>query len=466
MAEQESAREHYQRFSITQRIEHIVLLTAFATLGLTGLIQKFALVGVAAWLINVLGGIETVRIIHRIAAITFALQSIYHIAVLAYKVFVLRVEMTMLPGLKDLIDAIDVVRYNLGLTKEHPKMPRYNFAEKAEYWALIWGGVVMGLTGFMLWNPIVTSKFLPGQFIPAAKAAHGGEALLAVLAIFVWHFYSVHIKTFNKSMFTGRMTRHQMEAEHGHELALIHAGTEKRMVDPAGVRHRQRFFVPMAAGIGLLAALGLIWFATFEKTATATVPSPATAVPIFAPLTPTPIPIVTVDNRSLGAAIPHPVEGQEKCDTCHAAGAMKPYPANHEGRPVESCLICHKPGPTVSTGTGTGSGGGAKTIPHPIEGDAYKDCTACHGEGKMKPFPANHAGFTSDGCTMCHQAAATGGGSTAPASAKAIPANHILTSELFQACTNCHGAGQIKPFPTTHASFTVDTCQTCHKPAQ
>lgn len=462
MAEKKSAHETYERFSVPQRIEHIVLVLSFSLLGLTGLIQKFAMNAVAAWLIGALGGIESVRIIHRVAAITFALQSVYHIMVLAYKVFVLRTEMTMLPGLKDVLDAIDVVRYNLGLTKEHPKMPRYNFAEKVEYWAMIWGGVVMGLTGFMLWNPIATSRFLPGQFIPAAKAAHGGEAILAVLAILIWHFYSVHIKTFNKSMFTGKITRQQMEAEHAEELQRILAGTAKRPVDPAGVRRRQRIFVPIAAGIGLMMGLVVIWFATFEETAIATLPAPATQVPAFAPLTPTPIPIATVDNRALGAAIPHPVEGQENCTACHAVGAMKPFPANHEGRPNESCLICHEPGAASTTGGGTAGAAGA--IPHPVEGDAYKDCTACHGEGKLKPYPANHASFTNDGCTICHQPAANGGTpAAAGGTAKAIP--HPIEGDAYKDCTMCHGEGKLKPYPANHTSFAVDGCTMCHQPA-
>ena len=35
---------------------------------------------------------------------------------------------------------------------------------------MLWGPAVMGLTGFILWNPIAAAKILPGQFIPAAKA--------------------------------------------------------------------------------------------------------------------------------------------------------------------------------------------------------------------------------------------------------------------------------------------------------
>jgi hypothetical protein len=86
----------------------------------------------------------------------------------------------------------------------------------------------MAITGFILWNPIASANLLPGEFIPAAKEVHGGEALLAVLAIIVWHMYHVHIRHFNKSMFTGRMTEEEMLEDHPLELADIKAGR----VDP------------------------------------------------------------------------------------------------------------------------------------------------------------------------------------------------------------------------------------------
>ena len=113
-----------------------------------------------------------------------------------------------------------------------PQMGRYTFEEKMEYWAFVWGAIIMGATGFMMWNPISTVKFLPGEVIPAAKAAHGGEALLAVLAIIIWHMYGVHIKRFNKSMWTGKMSEEEMLHEHPLELADIKAGIADRPVDP------------------------------------------------------------------------------------------------------------------------------------------------------------------------------------------------------------------------------------------
>jgi cytochrome b subunit of formate dehydrogenase len=456
-----------KRFSVLQRIEHIVLVVTFTTLGLTGLAQKFSSNEIAAAFIQLLGGIENVRIIHRVAATILALETIYHIILLAYKTYVRRTELGMLPGPKDVLDALDILRYNLGLTKAHPKLPRYNFAEKAEYWAMLWGTAVMGLTGFILWNPIVAAKILPGQFIPAAKAAHGGEAILAVLAILVWHFYNVHLKSFNKAMFTGKMTPHQMEEEHGEELERLAAGKVRPAPSPEGMRRRERIFIPFAVVATLVMLFVVFWAVTVETTAVATAPKPANQVPVFVPLTPSPSPApsATPQGGSLGVPIPHPVVGQEQCLTCHAAGGLKPVPANHEGRPVESCQICHKPGPASA---GNSSGGVAPAIPHAIEGAIYQDCTTCHGADKIKPFPANHASFTTDSCTACHKPAAAGAtpqaGAT-PAAGGPKPIPHAIEGEMYKDCTTCHGADKLKPFPANHASFATDSCTTCHQPA-
>ncbi|OGO27893.1 MAG: hypothetical protein A2136_03820, partial [Chloroflexi bacterium RBG_16_54_11] len=214
----------YARFDTSQRIEHIVFLLSFTILGFTGLVQKFSANQVADSLIFILGGIENVRLIHHYNAILMMIVSGYHVLVLAYKVFVLRVRWTMLPVTEDIQHVIQDVSYFLGFRKHRAYNGRYNYAEKAEYLAVVWGTVIMGLTGFMMWNPLSTTRLLPGDFIPAAKAAHGAEAILAVLAIILWHFYHVHVKHFNKSMFTGKLTRTEMIHEHPAELAQIESG--------------------------------------------------------------------------------------------------------------------------------------------------------------------------------------------------------------------------------------------------
>jgi len=283
-----SAPKTYKRFSSAQRIEHLLLFLSFTTLGITGLIQKYINADISLWLIQVMGGIESVRIIHRIAAVIFLIETVYHLIILGYKVFVQKAEMTMLPGFQDAKDGIQALGYNLGLAKSRPRMGRYSFDEKLEYWAMIWGGLVMALTGFMLWNPIITSKVLPGVFIPAAKTAHGAEAVLAVLAILIWHTYHVHFKTFNKSMINGKMSQHQMEEDHPLELETIDLAEEKK-INPKELRTRKMIFFPVATILSAAALLGVYYFVTAETTAITTLP-PAERVPVISTIEPTALP--------------------------------------------------------------------------------------------------------------------------------------------------------------------------------
>ncbi|RME69459.1 MAG: cytochrome C, partial [Chloroflexi bacterium] len=175
-----------------------MLILSFTVLAVSGLPQKYPDTGWGSTLIALMGGIESTRIIHHTAAIVLMVETVFHFLDVFYKVWVKRTPMTIMPGWQDVKDAWQAFMYNWGFADEPPKMGRYTFAEKAEYWALIWGTVIMIITGLMLWNPIATAVLLPGQLIPAAKAAHGGEALLAVLSILTWHVYHVHIKHFNK----------------------------------------------------------------------------------------------------------------------------------------------------------------------------------------------------------------------------------------------------------------------------
>ena len=310
----------FLRFPKYRRLEHIVLIASFTTLALTGLPQKYPTAGISQAFIAILGGIEMVRIIHRIAATLFLLESVYHLVVAGYLLYVKRERATMLPGIKDAVDAWQAFLYNLGLRKEAPKMGRYNFAEKAEYWAMIWGLLVMAVTGFMLWNPIATASVLPGQFIPAAKVAHGGEAVLAVLAIILWHFYNVHVKMWNSSIWNGQLTRHQMEEEHGLELEAIESGAAAPVrLSSADHRKRMNLFIPIAAVVSLVSLGAVYWFVTLEQTAIETVP-PAleNSGPAFQPMPPTPAPseAAAPADGALNWAVIGPVFGA-KCAACH-----------------------------------------------------------------------------------------------------------------------------------------------------
>ena len=259
----------YERFRRSDRAQHAVMVVSFLVLTVTGLPQKYIYLNSRYLddLIDLMGGLETVRLVHRWAATVLMLVTVYHLLAAAHRVLVRRVSLSMLPRYQDVVDGLQAVRYNLGLARERPRTDRYTWEEKVEYWSLIWGTVVMIATGFMLWNPVATARFLPGQWIPAAQVVHGGEALLAILAVLVWHFYSVHLRQFNRSMFTGRMTEHEMEHEHPIELERIKAGTAHAAHDPLVIAKRQKVFLPVAGVVAALLLAGIYWFVTFEQTA-------------------------------------------------------------------------------------------------------------------------------------------------------------------------------------------------------
>jgi cytochrome b subunit of formate dehydrogenase len=262
----------YERFRRSDRVQHAVMAISFLVLTVTGLPQKYIYLNNRYLddLIDLMGGLETVRVVHRWAATVLMLVTVYHLLAAAHRVLVRRVSLSMLPRYQDAADALQAVRYNLGLAKERPRLDRYTWEEKVEYWSLIWGTVVMIATGFMLWNPVATARFLPGQWIPAAQVVHGGEALLAILAVLVWHFYSVHLRSFNRAMFTGHLTEHEMEHEHPLELERIKAGSVKPEPAPDVLARRQRIFLPVAGLVAALLLAGIFWFVTFEQTAITT----------------------------------------------------------------------------------------------------------------------------------------------------------------------------------------------------
>ena len=262
----------YERFPLWRRIEHIVMVLSFSTLGLTGLPQKFPDSGLGIAFVQGLGGIENLRTVHHIAAIVMMFGTAYHLLYMGYSVLVLRDRMSMLPSLQDVKDGLQALLYNVGFAKEYPKMGRYTFEEKMEYWAFVWGAAVMGATGFMMWNPITATNYLPGEFVPAAKAAHGGEAVLAVLAIIIWHMYGVHIRRFNKAMFTGMQTEEEMLHEHPLELEEIKSGRMHRRPDPKTLRKRQLIYFPIAAILAIAMLGGIYGFINTEETALKTIP--------------------------------------------------------------------------------------------------------------------------------------------------------------------------------------------------
>ena len=326
----------FRRFPVSYRVEHWALTISFFLLAVTGLVQKYPDAGLTQWLIGVMGGIETTRLLHHLSAIVMMFLTIYHIGVVGYRIFVQRRRLTMLPGKQDLTNAIDLLKYNVGRSNKRARQGRYTFEEKLEYWAVVWGTVVMGITGFMLWNPIAATKFLPGQFVPAAKAAHGAEAVLAVLAILIWHMWHVHIRHWNRSIFKGYLTEEEMEDEHPAELADIRAGRIDRAPATEVVGKRRRVYFPVFGALAAVMLVGIWFFVGYETTAVTTLP-PAEEVTVFVHLTPTALPTQLPTNTPAPTSLP----------TVAAPGG-EPEPAAESSWDTDisalmakSCVACH-----------------------------------------------------------------------------------------------------------------------------
>ena len=116
-------------------------------------------------------------------------------------------------------------RNRLGLRPARPRYGRFTYAEKMEYFALLWGGVVMIATGLALWFEVPFLNQFPFWSFQLATVVHYYEAILATLAIVVWHFYFTMLNPdvfpISKAMITGGVTREEMEREHPAELCEI-----------------------------------------------------------------------------------------------------------------------------------------------------------------------------------------------------------------------------------------------------
>ncbi|MBI2865073.1 MAG: cytochrome b/b6 domain-containing protein [Chloroflexi bacterium] len=206
------------RFSLVRRVEHFLLIISFVALAATGLPQKFNAADWAQWMLTAMGGIETTRWLHHFFAIVFIMEGIFHVVYAFYGLLRRRVGLEMLPAWKDVRAFQHMALYFIGKRQAMPKFGRYDYRQKFEYFAMVWGWLLMAATGLIMWQPTWATNYLPGILIPVGKMLHGWEAVLAVLSIVIWHGYHVifHPDVFpvDSSIFSGRISRMRMINEH------------------------------------------------------------------------------------------------------------------------------------------------------------------------------------------------------------------------------------------------------------
>jgi formate dehydrogenase subunit gamma len=244
---------YFFRFTLNQRIQHVVLFICVILLVLTGMPLKFHGQEWAAWLYALFGGIHAAPIVHRVVGVVLLTLFAYHVGYLARMIwvnslrplkqagdlnlkslFLTLVTQPLVPNLKDAKDLLGLVKYLLYLSPERPKGDKFTWKEKADYLAPFWGIVVIGGSGAMMWNLEVTTSVLPGWALNYALIAHSEEALLAALFLFMWHWYnvhfSVHVFPMSSTFITGYMSEELMIEEH--YLTYV------EMMTAAGLEHR------------------------------------------------------------------------------------------------------------------------------------------------------------------------------------------------------------------------------------
>ena len=235
--------KYYERFDAYSRFLHVLVITSFISLAITGMIIKFSGIGVFQSISNFLGGYAVTGFIHRVAAVVTFVYFGLHIGYLIRKVkkkqskftSLLHGENSLVPNKNDLTELIATMKWFIG-KGPRPEYGRWTYWEKFDYWAVFWGVAVIGLSGLILWFPeFFTSIGLPGWFINIATIVHSDEALLAVGFIFTYHFFNTHFRPdkfpMDTVIFTGHVPLEEYKKDRPREYQeLVESGNLDKVV--------------------------------------------------------------------------------------------------------------------------------------------------------------------------------------------------------------------------------------------
>jgi formate dehydrogenase gamma subunit len=225
LARRNAATRTVERMDRRQRVQHWLILSSFIALAVTGFALKYP-DSPLAW---VTGSSESLRRIgHRVAGVVMIAAGLYHLFYITATRQGRRLFLDFLPTLQDVRDLKDNLFYHLGWSEQPPRFARFTYGEKAEYLALVWGTFLMAVTGLLMWFKMQTGAWFGGFTVDIATAIHFYEAILAVLAILVWHFYQVmfdpDVYPLDWTFWDGRISAER--AHHHHPLAYTESAHE------------------------------------------------------------------------------------------------------------------------------------------------------------------------------------------------------------------------------------------------
>ncbi|HJS59076.1 MAG TPA: cytochrome c3 family protein [Vicinamibacteria bacterium] len=227
--------EALPRMNLHFRIAHALVVLSFPALVVTGFALKYPEAWWAAPLVALEGDLALRGYVHRIAALLLCAACAYHVLHLVVVKRDRRVLRRLLPRTRDAGDLAEFFRWALGKSTARPGFGVFSYAEKVEYWAFVWGTAVMAVSGFLLWFENWSLRLFPTWVMDAATAIHWYEAILATLAILVWHFYMVvfdpEIYPMDRAWLTGRAA-----ADHLRERRPVYARLLRRRSESSDPR--------------------------------------------------------------------------------------------------------------------------------------------------------------------------------------------------------------------------------------
>jgi cytochrome b subunit of formate dehydrogenase len=263
--EQATGNRHFARFTAAQRTMHAVLFSTFLGLAATGLPLRFSESIWARGLAKFVGGFGAILFFHKFCAIALTIAFLVHLkdifqrALVKHEKGVFWGVTSMVANWKDVKDIFAHMRWFIGLG-QRPKFDRYAYWEKFDYWAVFWGMIVIGFSGYAMWFAPFFAHFLPGWALNAVLVIHSEEGLLAILFIFSIHFVNTHLRPDSFPMDMVIFTGVESEEEFKHKRPLEY----QRMVAEGKLDSRlaekpQKWFVNFSRIVGFLAiSVGII----------------------------------------------------------------------------------------------------------------------------------------------------------------------------------------------------------------
>ena len=220
----QAGTRQYERMTLNERLQHGLMALSFMTLVITGFMLRYP----ETWWVEGIRSLsdsmfEYRSLWHRIGAVVMVAACLYHIFYTLFTQRGRRLIRDLLPARGDFVDSFRLIGYNLGISQQRPQFGRFSYIEKLEYWALVWGSLIMILSGFIMWFENSSIGLITKLGWDISRTVHFYEAWLATLSIFVWHFYFVIFNPtsypMNTAWLTGKISEEEMQIDHGLELA-------------------------------------------------------------------------------------------------------------------------------------------------------------------------------------------------------------------------------------------------------